>query len=133
MSWKQKIFGNSRKSMNNQQNGRVILWLTWQKYETMYWLLTCISDYLAYDFYCSTCQPPSGKENKPFTLGNSSTTITSALGSTASTKVSFIYYLSTCIAQNFTKTGFCCQNERISFQHYILTKFLCCILNLFST
>ena len=46
-----------------------------------------ISDYLAYDFYCSTCQPPSGKENKPFTLGNSSTTITSALGSTASPKV----------------------------------------------
>ena len=27
--------------MNNQQNGRVILWLTWQKYETMYQLLTC--------------------------------------------------------------------------------------------
>jgi hypothetical protein len=26
--------------MNNQQNGRVILWLTWQKYETMYRLLT---------------------------------------------------------------------------------------------
>ena len=27
--------------MKNQQNGRVILWLTWQKYETMYQLLTC--------------------------------------------------------------------------------------------
>ena len=27
------------------------------------------SDYSAYDFYCSTCQPPAGKENKPFTLG----------------------------------------------------------------
>ena len=35
-------------------------------------------DYMAYDFYCSTCPPPSGKENKPFTLGNSSTTITAA-------------------------------------------------------
>ena len=40
---------------------------------------------MACDFYCSLCQPPSGKENKPFTLGNSSTTITSALGSTAPT------------------------------------------------
>ena len=27
------------------------------------------ADYSAYDFYCSTCQPPAGKENKPFTLG----------------------------------------------------------------
>jgi len=43
------------------------------------------SDYLACDFYCASCQPPSGKENKPFTLGNSSTTITSALGSSAAT------------------------------------------------
>ena len=42
-------------------------------------------DYSGYDFYCSTCQPPAGKENKPFTLG--STTITSAMGpSTAKAK-----------------------------------------------
>ena len=27
--------------MHNQQNGCVILWLTWQKYESMYRLLTC--------------------------------------------------------------------------------------------
>ena len=27
--------------MNNQQNGHVILWPTWQKYETIYRLLTC--------------------------------------------------------------------------------------------
>ena len=27
--------------MNNHQNGHVILWLTWRKYETMYRLLTC--------------------------------------------------------------------------------------------
>ena len=27
--------------MNNQQNGLVILWLTWRKYETTYRLLTC--------------------------------------------------------------------------------------------
>ena len=27
--------------MNNQQNGRVILCLTWRKYETMHQLLTC--------------------------------------------------------------------------------------------
>ncbi len=44
--------------------------------------LNCHSDYSVYDFYCSTCHPPSGKENKPaFTLGSSSTTITSALSS----------------------------------------------------
>ena len=30
--------------MNNQQNGRVILWLTWRKYETMYQLLTCTEE-----------------------------------------------------------------------------------------
>jgi hypothetical protein len=45
-STKQTIFGNRRKSMNNQQNGRVILWLTWQKYETMYRLLSCKKIYL---------------------------------------------------------------------------------------
>ena len=30
--------------MNNQQNGRVILWLTWRKYESMYNLLTCTKE-----------------------------------------------------------------------------------------
>ena len=42
-SWKQTIFGNQRKSMKNQQNGCLILWLTWQNYETCYQLLTCTS------------------------------------------------------------------------------------------
>ena len=40
-SYKQTIFGNQHKSMNNQQNGHIILWLTWRKYETMYRLSTC--------------------------------------------------------------------------------------------
>ena len=28
--------------MNNQQNGLVILWLTWQKYKSISGLLTCM-------------------------------------------------------------------------------------------
>ena len=36
-------------------------------------------DYSGYDFYCSTCQPPAGKENKPFTLGNAGYEITETL------------------------------------------------------
>ena len=50
---KQIIFGNWRKSMNNQQNGHVILWLTWQKYETMYPLLTCMT-WLKYEHSVNT-------------------------------------------------------------------------------
>lgn len=47
------------------------------------------TDYSVYDFYCASCTPPAGKENKPFTLGNGGTTITAAsasLGSVAKTK-----------------------------------------------
>ena len=41
--------------MNNQQNERVILWLTWRKYETIYQLLTCTCVQIfsfAHDFSC---------------------------------------------------------------------------------
>ena len=36
--------------MNNQQDGCVILWLTWQKYETMYQLLTYMTLYFSDHF-----------------------------------------------------------------------------------
>ena len=51
-------------------------------------------------------------------------------------KVPFIYYVRTCIAQNlttskfFTKTVFFVKSKEFHFQHYILTKFLCCSLKL---
>ena len=55
-------------------------------------------------------------------------------------KVPFIYYVSTCIAQNLIcfphfskKTGvFFVKTKEFLFQHYILTKFSCCSLNFFS-
>ena len=55
-------------------------------------------------------------------------------------KVPFIYYVRTFIAQNFIrltnfsqKLGFFVKTKEFLFQHYILTKFSCCSLNLFST
>ena len=38
--------------MKNQQNGCVILWLTWKKYETMHRLLTCTAS----DYFIMACE-----------------------------------------------------------------------------
>ena len=74
MSLKQTIFGNRHKSMNNQQNILVILWLTWQKYETMY--LYNINLYFALPeqpLLSSYCTIPWHLTIASFSIGESTT------------------------------------------------------------